>query len=100
MFNKNNDTWLKITNMILIIIATISLGLGIGNNFYKDKNDYKYCGLYSSMSQESQNNFVASCEYLNATEEYNSFKTMCTSYSVFGIALASLIICNITKKNQ
>ena len=36
MFNKKNDIFLKINKMFLVIIATISLGVAIGNHFYKE----------------------------------------------------------------
>lgn len=74
MFNKNNDTWLKITNMVLIIIATVALGIAIANNYYYEN--------YEGSDVEWQNIAL----------------TVNTGYCLFGTAVASLIICNVMKK--
>ena len=81
MFNKKRDICLRITNMILIIIATISLGIGIGSQYYND-TDGSDCAYYSEFSK---------CKEYTGT----IYKTQNIAYSIFGTSFASLIICNL-----
>ena len=88
MFNKKNDILLKITNMFLVIIATISLGVAIGNHFYKE-NEEITCPYQIS-------NPFTSCHEIKMKDENNNLRTIWVSYSVFGVSLVSLMLCNIS----
>ena len=108
MFNKNNDTWLKITNMILIVIATISLGIAIGSNYYSENSAGFACGNFQNSysvstytnGDDAKNNYTASCLYSSRIDEYSNRKAMNIAYSLFGTSVAALIICNVMKKNK
>ena len=71
LFNKRSDTWLKITNMILIIIAVISLGSGIGCSIIKDS--------------------------VQATDEIK--QTLIMGYTIFGTSIFALFVLNMLKED-
>lgn len=88
MFSKKNDIVLKIVNMILIIIATISLGVAVGTNYF----DENYEGTFDCEVYDSNYN----CKNY-AIGEHINHKTMNIAYSIFGTSIVALIICNVAK---
>ncbi len=88
MFSKKKDIVLKIANMILIIIATISLGIAVGINYF-DKN---YEGTFDCEIYDANYN----CKRY-AIGEHSYHKTMNIAYSIFGTSIVALIICNVAK---
>ena len=107
MFKKNNDTFLKITNMILIIITSITLGIGIGNNYYIEKNSDFYCGQFRNSlkldtytnGDDAENNYTASCTYSKTIGLQDSYKAMNVSYSISCVSFVALILSNIFKNS-
>lgn len=106
MFNKKEDNWLKITNMILVIIAVVALGIGIGNNIYTQSSSGMSCSLKDSVfgfddyAKQGSSDYKASCYYAEAISEDNSYKGMYIGYSLFATSLTGLIICNLFKKKD
>lgn len=106
MFNKKEDNWLKITNMLLVIVLVLSLGVAIGNNIYVQSDNIMSCnfgsGTFGIGDYEKQGNadYKASCYYARNITEDNSYKAMYIGYSLFATSLTGLIICNLFKKKD
>ncbi len=102
MFSKKNDILLKITNMILIITATISLGIAIGATYNYEKVNYTLgCGgVYNGNTKDTYNTYNTSCEGIQKIEENNILRIMNISYSIFGTSIVSLILCNVIKSKN
>lgn len=114
MFNKKNDTWLKVTNFVLIITIVISLGFAIGNTIYYESEDYGYyCGGYETSYDnengsvhrnnedvEAQNNVAINCKYLNQIDEQKILKEKYLGYTISVISLITLVFINSTHKRE
>ncbi len=104
MFNKNNDVYLKITNMVLIIIATIFLGIAIGSNYYKENLPSFGCGSDFMVTRNeygnAKNNYHATCLNYSNIDTHDNYRIMSIAYSIFGTSIIALIICNATNKRK
>ena len=103
MFDKKKDTYLKIANLILIIIATLTLGVAIGNDFY-NYNDYMNCNYspiihtLNDYDDQAKADYEASCNYARSISEDESKKSMYIGYSIFVACIVCLIIINLSNK--
>lgn len=114
MFNKKNDTWLKVTNFVLIITIVISLGFAIGNTIYFNSEDYEYyCPDYresrtndnlsiqsNAEDVQAENNVAINCKYLNQINEQEMLKEKYLGYTISVISLITLVFINSTHKRE
>ena len=94
MFNKTKDTWLKVTNSILILFIVTSLAATIGFFAY-DSNYYIECEDLDILRATYDTCILEEMHSYN-----NSRKTLYNNAALLGTSLVSLFIINFLNKKE